>query len=204
MGEGSHAAAATEFPAPVHSGESSGSDGHRHKRPVTGSGCAHLEAEHRLRVLELSNRSFRQDSATLSKQVAYWRREAKRSRVDLQLHEQDTIKHGKKSYFSRCEVALSLHCEGTTKGGIGAAALADLQQIDTSKPSIFSWEIRVGACLALSFRNFYKQNVSKLLDEADSTRTDIVNCDIHFMMGDASNARLFHNTKLQTLQIMSK
>ena len=137
VGVGSHAAAAIEFPAPVHSGESSPSNGHRHKRPVAGSRCAHLEAEHRLHLLELSNRSVRQDSATLSKQVAYWRSEAKRSRVYLQLHEQDTIKHGKKSYFSRCEVALLLHCEGTTKGGIGAAALADLQQIDTCKPSIF-------------------------------------------------------------------
>ena len=99
-GEGCDTAAAPEFAAPVHSDKSSTSDGHRYRRLAAGSGgAAHLEAEHRLRVLELSNRSSRQDSAFLSKQFAYWRREAKRARADLQLAEQDTIKHGKEVYL---------------------------------------------------------------------------------------------------------
>ena len=52
----------------VHSSESSASDGHRHKRLVAGRGCAaHLEAEHRLHVLQLANRSWLQDSANLAK-----------------------------------------------------------------------------------------------------------------------------------------
>ena len=101
LDDGSHAAAAPEFAALVHSAESSTSDGHRHKRLVARSGCAaHFEAEHRPHVLELSNRSLRQDCANLSKQVACWRRQATRARADLQLAEQDTTKHGKKGYFA--------------------------------------------------------------------------------------------------------
>ena len=145
--EGSHAAAAPEFAAPVHSDTSSPSDGHRHRRLVAGSGCVpHLEAAHRLLVVDPSNRSLRQDSANLAKQVAQWRREAKRACTDLQLAEQDTITHGKEgNVFSR-RCGLLLHCEGTSKGAIGAAALTDLLQINAFQQSIMHWEIRAGAC----------------------------------------------------------
>ena len=72
----------------------------QNKRLVAGRFCAaHLEAEHRLHILELSNRSLRQDSASLAKHVTCWRREAKRARADLQLAEQDNVKHVKKSFF---------------------------------------------------------------------------------------------------------
>ena len=59
---------------------------------------------------ELSNPSLRQDSANMSKQVASWRREAKRARADLQLADQDTTKHGKKDdFFSmRCGIVTAL------------------------------------------------------------------------------------------------
>ena len=100
LDEGAHAAAAPGFAALGHSDKSSPSHGHWHRRLVAGSGCAaQLETEHRLHVLELSSRSLRQDSANLSKQVAYWRRDAKRARADLQLAEQDTTKHRNKGYL---------------------------------------------------------------------------------------------------------
>ena len=41
-------------------------------------------------------RKLRQDSADLAK---HWRREAKRGRADLELAEQDTIKHGERGYL---------------------------------------------------------------------------------------------------------
>ena len=64
------AAAAPAFGAPVHSGTSSPSDG-RHRRLVAGRGCAALQqTAHRPHVPELWNRSLRQNSVSLAKQVA--------------------------------------------------------------------------------------------------------------------------------------
>ena len=39
--------------------------------------------------------------------------------------------------------------------------------------------LAAGACLALSSRNFFKR-CEQNFDDADSTRTDVVNCGIHF------------------------
>ena len=44
----------------------------------------------------------------------------------------------------------------------------------------------------------------QVLDGADSTRTDIANCSIHFLMGDASNSGWLQISKHQTMKIMSR
>ena len=159
---------------------SSPSLAHRQRRLVAGRCCAaHLEAEHRLDVREFSNQSLRQESANLAKQVAYWQRVAKRARVDLQFAEQDTIKHGNKGYYFSMRGGIVAALHRNIKGGIGA--FPDLLQIDACTQS------SIWACLALTSRNFRKQ-CDQFLDDADSTRTENVNYDIHFVMGDASNA----------------
>ena len=94
LDEGLPAISAAKFAARLHSDVSSVSDGHRHRRLVAGRGsAAHFEAERSFHDLELSNRSVRWDSTNLAKHVAYLRREHKRARADLQLADQDTIKH---------------------------------------------------------------------------------------------------------------
>ena len=116
--------------------KSSPCDGHWHRGLVARSGCAaHLEAERRLHVLELSNRSLRQESANLSKQVACWRREAKRARADVQLAEQGTVKPGKKGYFFLMRGDIVIALRRNIEGGIGAAAFTDLLLIDACKQS---------------------------------------------------------------------
>ena len=127
---------------PVHSDKPCPSGRHRHRRLLAGSGrAAHLEAEHRQHVLELSNRSLRH----LAKH-AYWRRQAKRVRADLQLAEQDTITHSKKGDFFTMRGGIVTALRRNIKGRIGAAALTDLLQIDACEQSIMRWETRAGAC----------------------------------------------------------
>ena len=46
--------------------------------------------------------------------------------------------------------------------------------------------------------------MNKFWDGADSTRADIANCSIHFMMGDASNSGWLQISMHQTMKIMSK
>ena len=201
LGEDSHAAAAREFAAPVHTDKSSPSGGHRHKRLVAGRGCAgHMEAAHSPHVLELSNRRLRQDSANLGRWVARWRREAKRARADLQLAEQDTIGHGKKGYlFSmRCGIVTALR--RNIECGTGAAAFADLLQIDACKQPIMCW---VRACLALSSRRIHKR-CDHFFGRCGQHALTLSTVTSIFMTGDASNAGLFQNSKLQTLKIVSR
>ena len=60
------------------------------------------------------------------------------------------------------------------KGGIGAAALTDLLQIDDCEQWIMRWEVRTGACMVLRCRSFCKQR-ERFLDDADTASTDIAN-----------------------------
>ena len=200
-GEDSHAAAAPEFAAPVHTDKSSPSGGHRYKRLVAGRGCAgHMESAHSPHVLELSNRRLRQDSANLGRWVACWRHEAKRARADLQLAEQDTIRHGKKGYlFSmRCGIVTALR--RNIECGTGAAALTDLLQIDACKQPIMCWD---QACLALSSRRIHKR-CDHFFGRCGQHALTLSTVTSIFMTGDASNAGLFQNSKLQTLKIVSR
>ena len=115
---------------------SSLSDGHRHRRLVAGRGCAaHFEAERSFHVLELSNWSLRQDSANLAKHVAYLRREHKRARADLQLADQDTIKHSTKGCCALWDVAFVSALRRNIKSGMGATVLTGLLQIDVCQQS---------------------------------------------------------------------
>ena len=176
-GEGCDTAAAPEFAAPVHSDKSSTSDGHRYRRLAAGSGgAAHLEAEHRLRVLELSNRSSRQDSAFLSKQFACWRREAKRARADLQLAEQDTIKHGKEVYLFSMRGGNATALRRNIKGGLvpRPSQISCRSILLNGRSCVGKFGLELGG----------PKQCEQFLDDAGCPRTDTVNFGIHCMMGD--------------------
>ena len=65
--------------------------------------------------------------------------------------------------------------------------------------STIDWAFgKFGLRIDLVFPNFHKQR-EQVLNGADSTGTDIANCSIHFMMGDASNSGWLRISKLQAL-----